>query len=173
MTSISISIAKTYRTKFDSKKNAMSSFLEELIRSTEVIHSNKTVTETIAVMFFIQGISSKSKENLITNNKLSTLAECREFALEKDLRYDKKSFFNEGKDMKTNQTNFRMYEDSKSKNRLIYNKTIPKNEPTLTETNSDYVFKTTRIYFKEWENRGFKKANNETSAFFRRMEGYI
>uniref|UniRef100_A0A0N5C7U3 DEP domain-containing protein n=1 Tax=Strongyloides papillosus TaxID=174720 RepID=A0A0N5C7U3_STREA len=122
MTSIAVTIAKTFRIKFEFKKNAMSSFLEELIRSAEVIHSNKTVTETKAVMFFIQGISFKCKEDLITNNKLPTMAECREFALEKDLRYDERSFFYEGKDMRTNQTNFRMYKGSKSKELVKDNK---------------------------------------------------
>uniref|UniRef100_A0A0N5BEP0 RNA-directed DNA polymerase n=1 Tax=Strongyloides papillosus TaxID=174720 RepID=A0A0N5BEP0_STREA len=54
--------------------------------------------------------------------------------------------------------------------RLAYSKTIPKNEPILIATDSDYVFKTVRIYFKEWESRGFKKANNETPAFLEKWK---
>uniref|UniRef100_A0A0K0G1B3 Reverse transcriptase domain-containing protein n=1 Tax=Strongyloides venezuelensis TaxID=75913 RepID=A0A0K0G1B3_STRVS len=153
MTSIAVSIAKTIRIKFEAKKNAMSSFLEELIRSAEVIHSNKTVTETIAVMFFIQGISSKCKEDLITNNKLPTLAECREFALEKDLRYDERSFFNEGKDLRTNQTNFRMYEGSKSKELVRDNKKMVEKEKTENDDRKTELL-TKQIKFQSVSNAG-------------------
>ncbi|CEF61393.1 Ribonuclease H domain and Ribonuclease H-like domain-containing protein [Strongyloides ratti] len=54
---------------------------------------------------------------------------------------------------------------------LIYGKTFNNNEPTLIASDSDYVFKTVKIYFKVWENRGFKKANNETPAILKKWKG--